>query len=248
MVATLIAPNGLDTPKVAGGDVVGIWDDSQLFTRYRVGLTFVGKVMGGVPQKPEIIESWLRQRILGGDEELRLQLLKTLDDLDIEVPTDATREDIIEAAKKVAASRNGNTFRRDERGLFLADYQIKALFKECTNILFAGDRWGVTKKGPKSFLAERVFVDEPAIHMDRFDPDGTHLQVGQVSGPKGPRSTLTYYDYCEGATISFTVSSLNDCITLDQWKQILLLGQREGLGALRSMGYGQFRVTAFDRV
>jgi hypothetical protein len=254
METTLIAPNGVDTHQIERASVTGIWDDSDLFTRYRVSLTFVGKVMGGVPQKPEIIESWLRQRILGGDEELRLQLLKTLDDLDIEVPADATREDIIEAAKKVAASRNGNTFRRDDQGLYLSDYQLKALLKECTAILYPGGngegthKWGVTKKGPRSYLAERVFVDEPAIHLGRLEPDGTHLQVGQVSGPKGPRSTLTYYDYVEQATISFTISSLEDCIKPDQWKRILLLGQREGIGALRSMAYGQFRITAFDRV
>lgn len=228
--------------------VVGIWDDTTLFTRYRVSLAFSGWVMGGVPQKPEIIESWLRQRILGGDEELRLQLLKTLNDLEIEVPADATREDIIDAAKRIAASRNGNTFRRDVDGLFLAAYQVKALLKESTNILFAGERWGVTKKGPKSFLAERVFVDEEQIHMERTDPDGTHMQIGQITGPKGPRSTLTYYDYCDRPAISFTVSSLRDCITLDQWKDILLAGQRLGLGALRSMGYGQFKVTGFDKL
>lgn len=254
MVATLTSPNGtdriteFDLDDLHRADVAGIWDDSDLFTRYRVSLTFAGRVMGGVPQKPEIIESWLRRTLIGGDEELRMQLLKTLDDLDIEVPLNPTREEIVEAANKVAATRNGNTFRRNDQGLYLSDYQIKALFKECTNILFAGDRWGVTKKGPKSFLSERVFVDESKIHLGRGEADGVHLQVGQVSGPKGPRSTLTYYDYCENATVHFTVSSLNDCITLDQWKKILLLGQREGIGALRSMGYGQFRVTAFDRV
>lgn len=254
MVATRIAPNGVDTHQDGSNDIVGLWDDADLFTRYHVSATFVAKVMGGVPQKPEIIESWLRQRILGGDEELRVQLLKTLDDLDIEVPTDATREEIIEAAKQVAATRNGNTFRRDEHGLFLADYQAKAMLKECTAILYPGGnvagshKWGVTKKAPRSYLAERVFVDEAAIHLGRLEPDGTHLQVGQVSGPKGPRSTLTYYDYCERATIAFTVSSVEDCIKPDHWRRILLLGQREGVGALRSMGYGQFRVTAFDRI
>ena len=228
--------------------VTGIWDDDDLFTQYRVSLQFTNEVMGGVPQKPEIIESWLRQRILGGDEELRLALIKTLDDLDIDVPADATREDVIEAAQEMAATRNGNTFRRDENGLFLAAYQIKAALKESTNILFAGERWGVTKKGPKSYLAERVFVDEERVHLGRLEPDGTHMQVGHVTGPRGRRSTLTYYDYCVQPEITFTVSSLQDSITFDQWKDILRTCQREGIGALRSLGYGQFRITGFDKL
>src|SRR5215831_5516331 len=125
--------------------VAGIFDPARLYTRYRVALTFTGLVFGGIPQKPEIIESWLRERVLGGDEELRLMLLKTLDDLDIEVPVDATREQIIEAAKKVAATRNGNTFRRNGLGLCLAAYNPKAMLKEATNIVFPfanGHRFG----------------------------------------------------------------------------------------------------------
>lgn len=245
----------METTAILSEPVVGIWDDTGLFTRYRVCLAFTDRVMGGIPQKPEIIESWLRQRIMGGDEELRLQLVKTLQDLEIEVPAAATREEIIEAAKKIAATRNGNTFRRDANGLFLANYQIKAMLKEATAILFPGGqgegthKWGVTKKSPRSYLAERVFVDEDGIaHLGRMEPDGTHMQIGQVNGPKGPRSTLTYYDYCERPTITCTVSSLQDSIKPEHWRDILLLGQRLGIGAIRSLGYGQFRVTAFDKV
>lgn len=236
--------------------VVGIFDDTdrELFTRYRVGLTFNQWVMGGVPQKPELIESWLRQRIIGGDDELRVQLLKTLEDLQYDIPPNATHEQILEAIKEVAQQRNGNTFRRNADGLFLAAYQVKALLKECCAILFPGGqgagthKWGVTKKSPRSYLAERVFIDELTIPLGRMEPDGTHLQIGQVNGPRGPRSTLTYIDYCDRASIQFTVASLQDSITADQWRELLVTGQREGLGALRSMGYGTFKVTAFDKL
>lgn len=229
--------------------ITGIFDaaDAEVFTRYRVAATFTHWVMGGIPQKPEIIESWLRQRVLGGDDELRTMLLKTLDDLDYEIPAEATHEEILEAVKQVAQQRNGNTFRRNDQGLFLNDYQVKAMLKEATNILYAGERWGTTKKGPKSYLSERVFVDELQIPLGRKEPDGTHLQIGQVSGPKGPRSTLTYVDYCEQPSITFTVSSLHDCIDREKWIELLVLSQRLGLGALRSLGYGTFKVTGFDK-
>ena len=227
---------------------VSIFADEAVFTQYRIALTFTDKVMGGVPQKPEIIESWLRTRILGGDEELRLSLVKTLEELEIDVPHDATREEIIEAAGKMAKTKSGNTFRRNAEGLYLNDYQVKAMLKECTNILFAGERWGSTKKGPKNAVSEWLFVREQHIPLGRIDPDGVHTQVGHVNGPQGPRSTLTYYDYCDQPSIGFTISSVGDRVTQDQWAKVLTLGQRIGLGALRSMGYGQFCVVAFDRV
>lgn len=243
MSAATISPNGSTTTAP-----VSIFADTSVFTKYRVSIAFTDLVMGGVPQKPEIIESWLRSRILGGDEEMRIQLIKTLDDIGIEVPADATREQVIEAANTMAAMRQGNTFRQDDRGMCLGDYQIKALYKEATNILFAGQRWGATKKGPKNAMAEWVFVDEKRIPLGRIQPDGVHTQVGHVTGPKGPRSTLTYYDYCERAECSFTVSSLEDRVERGQWERILIAGEKLGLGALRSLSHGQFVVTAFDRL
>ncbi len=239
------------TPPISAplAPVVGIWDDGGTFTKYRVTLTFVDKVMGGVPQDPNIIEGWLRKKFTGdGDAEIRAAMFRTLDELGVDVDTEMTMEQLYEVAKRAAATQKGNTFFRDEFGLYLSAFQVKAMFKECTNIQFAGERWGTTKKGPKNYLAERVFVDDHRVYLGRDEPDGTHLQIGQVTGPKGPRSTLTYYDYALGASASFVVSSLHDCITPAQWREILVLGQKIGLGAIRSLGHGQFRVTAFDRL
>jgi hypothetical protein len=59
---------------------------------------------------------------------------------------------------------------------------------------------------------------------------------------------LTYYDYCERASIAFTVSSVENRVTREQWERILVLGEKLGLGALRSLSHGQFCVTAFDQL
>lgn len=242
--------------------ITGIWDaeEAKLFTRYRVSLTFTGRVMGGVPQKPEMIEGWLRQRITGGDEEVRQMMVKTLEELGVEVAGGMSMEELKEAAKQVAAQQHGNTFRRDEQGLFLAAYQPKAGLKENTAILYPYQtmKMGPTKKAARAFLAERVFIDEERIHLHRIgpdgehiaihEPDGMHLQIGHISGPKGPRSTLTYYDFVEQPSVTFTVSSLQDMIPAEMWRDIFLAMQRNGIGALRSMGYGAFKVIGFTRV
>jgi len=241
--------------------VVGIFDavDTNLFTKYRVKATFTDLVLGGVPQKAEIIDAWLRKRLKLTDErdEIMQEVANTLRETGVPFDGTETDEDIIEASKKVMGVRQGNTFRRDSLGgLYLSNYQAKSMLKEATNISFAGAKneegkrigWGPTKKGPKAFLAERVFVDEQRVYLGRQEPDGTMTQIGHVTGPQGPRSTLTYIDYCVQPHIEMTVSSFQDSITDSQWFTILELSQRLGLGALRSMSHGQFKVTAFDRL
>lgn len=235
-------------------EVHGIWDaeESKLFAKYRVSFTFTGRVMGGVPQKPEAIEGWIRQRITGGDLELRQLMNETLIDLGAELPEDPTLDEIKAATKHFVAENHANTFRRDANGLFLAEYQIKAGLKENVAILFPynnkANRMGPTSKAARSFWAERVFVDEPRIYLGRTHPDGTHLQVGHVTGPKGARSTLTYYDFCEQPSVTFTLSSMQDMVKPEMWRDVLMGMQRNGIGAIRSLGFGQFKVTAFDKL
>jgi len=249
---TAVMTNGHAT--IDAGRPVSVFDDRSVFSKYRVHVTFADgagyptRVMGGVPQNPDIIEGWLRTRLMGGDAELKLQVVRTLEELGVDVPEMASADEMIEAAKIVAKERNGNTFWRRDGELCLADYQVKACLKECANILYAGDRWGATRKGPKSAVAEWVFVDETRIPLGRMEPDGVHTQAGSVSGPQGKRQILTYYDYVEGANVAFTFSVTDDRLTMDQWARVLVQGQKIGLGAVRSLSYGQFLVTEFERV
>ena len=241
--------------------VVGIWEHQagSLYTTYRVELRFVDLVMGGHPKDPNVIEAWLQTRVMGGDEVIRQRLVEALADIDVEVPTDATKEEIIAATKAIAATRTGQGFRQNADGLCLARYNVVAMLKESTAILYpyeavkagvpgSGCAWGKTRKAPRSFLAERVNVREFRIPLGRIEPDGTHMQIGHISGPKGKRSILAYVDYCVQPSITFTISSVDDAITAEQWQKILLCGQERGLSAMRSQGYGQFKVIGFDRL
>lgn len=237
---------------------------TSLFTTYRVALTFTGKLMGGVPKDPKIIEGWLRSKAgISDTDEVRQALIRTLVELGADVSGGETFDELVAASEALAAQRSTNGFKRDERGLFIEARQVKAMLKESVNILFAGERWGRTKKGPKSFTAERVFVrgvhdDTPErIHLDRAEPDGVEMVIGHVTGPQGPRSTLGYHEYAEHAHIEFLVDStdkapggatVEDCIDAEHWPLIWVHAQANGLGALRSQGHGQFAVTAFDRV
>lgn len=224
-------------------------DRTRLFTHYRVAIQFRDKIMGGTPKDPKIIEGWLRSKAGVTDEtEILNMTRRTLEQLGLELPEDATIEDMIAASEQIAAVKSTNGFLRGPFGLYIPGRYVKAMLKECTNVLYAGERWGPTKKGPKNYLAERVFCVEDEIYLGRDEPDGIEMVIGHVTGPQGPRSTLGYHEYCERATTAFTVMSLNDCISADQWAELFELAQEEGLGALRSQQHGRFDVTDMARV
>lgn len=231
---------------------------ADLFTSYRVELTFRARLMGGVPKDPKVIEGWLRSKAgISDTEEVRQALLRTLIELGADVSGGETFDELVAASEALAAQRSTNGFKRDAGGLYIEARQVKAMLKESVNILFAGERWGRTKKGPKSYAAERLFIRPDRIHLDRQEPDGVEMVIGHVSGPQGQRSTLGYHEYVEHASIAFTLDStdaapgsgtVEDCVASEHWPLIWMHAEANGLGALRSQGHGQFAVTAFDRL
>jgi hypothetical protein len=221
-----------------------------LFTRYRIDIEFRNKIMGGIPKRADVIEGWLRARAgVTQQEELLAATRRTLLDLGLELPETATLDEMIEASKVMAAEKSTNGFKVDPgAGLYVETRQIKAAFKESCNVLFAGERWGVTKKGPRAFLAERVFVEGDIVPLGRTEPDGVDMVIGHVVGPQGPRSTLTYHEYVQQARCSFVVMSANDCISADQWGLLLQHSAENGIGALRSQGHGRYDVLDVTRL
>lgn len=223
-------------------------DGSDIFTVYEVEATFREKIMGGVPMRRNVIEGWIKAGTGIEDvEERRRLMLKTLIEMGVDVHEGMSDEEIDAAAEKMAESHT-NGFKRDETGLYIEGRQIKAMLKESVNILYAGDRWGKTRKGPRSFVAERLFPQDERIYLGRKQADDVALVVGHVSDAAGKRSTLAYHEYVERAVITFRLEMLRDELTQQQWREIFLHAERNGLGALRSQGHGQFRVTRFERV
>jgi len=223
---------------------------STLFHRYHVRLKFRDKVMGGVPKDPKLIEGWLRAKAGITDvEEVRMALLRTLGELGAEVSPSMTYEEVEAAAEKIAGTKETSGFKVDAtNGLYIESRQMKAALKEATNILYAGERVGPTKKGARSFLAERVFPTPDHLYLGRTAPDGIEMMVGHVSGPQGPRSTLGYHEYVRQAVIECDVLVARDAIPGEWWPDLWALMEEGGMGALRSQGYGKFDVLAWDKV
>lgn len=241
---------------------MGIFDNhADVFTTYRAQIRFRDKIMGGTPKDPRIIMGWIKTR-MGIDEieELKRQTVLTLLDLGVEnVTPDMTIEQLELAAEKFAGTRQTNGFKIDPTiGLYIESRTLKAMIKENINILFAGETWlkrpaGAVEgayrgKGPRSAVAERVFVDPDKMALGRTEPDGVDLFIGHTVGPKGPQSNLTYYEYVSSATVDFEVKITRDFMTMNQWAELWVQSQENGLGALRSQGFGRFDILAFDKV
>lgn len=239
---------------------MGIFDEqSNVFSRYAVRLEFRDRIMGGVPKDPKVIQGWLKARAgIEEERELAQMAARTLTENGADLPVTGSQIAEMDAAEiydlmdsvsdEYAASKNTNGFKMDDEGLYLEDRQVKAMLKESTNILFAGERWGRTKKGPKSFVAERVFIRPQRLHLDRDEPDGVELVVGHVSDAGGKRSTLTYHEYAERPALEFEVEVVRDELTQDQWMDLWTHAQENGLGALRSQSYGKFDIEKWQKL
>lgn len=236
---------------------MGIFADRvNLYTTYSACLQFQDKIMGGTPRDPKLVMGWLKARM--GVDDLERQRVLTIQTLvesgALEGKTQAERDiltldQLEEIAEKMGESRQVNGFKRDpEQGLYIESRTVKAMLKECTNILFAGEKWGVTRKGPKSMVAERLFVEPDHIYLGVDSPTGVEMFVGHVTGPQGPKSTLTRYEYVYQPRITFDVKVVKDFITDEQWAELWELAQKNGLGSLRSQGYGCFDIEAWDEV
>lgn len=227
---------------------------TEVFTRYGVTLQFRSRVLGGIPKDPKLIEGWLRSKAgIDDAEEVRQAMLRTLIELGAEVTPDMTFEQLEEASNHLAAVKQTQGFKLDGGGLFVEDRQVKAMLRESVNILYAGERWGTTKKGPKNFFNERVFVDPERIHFTRDgqpvkEPDGVELMIVHIEDARGRRSSLAYHEYLERVEMSFDVIVLQNLIEAHRWPELWIHAEENGFGASRSQSFGRFDVTRWERL
>lgn len=230
----------------------------EAWTRYRATLQFTGRLVGGSPSDPKLIEGWYQSKLGITDESQKREFIKRqLAEVHGLDPTVATDADILKAVDESIIEQKAQVFKRTPDGLpYIEGRHVKAMLKEATNIAAPfPEKWGrktntkgnlVGGKTPKAFVAEVVWVPEqPYVVGD--DSDGFDLAVGHVpDGFGGTRSTLGYFEYLDRPTVEIVMEVLDDCITAEQWARVWSVAERNGLGARRSQGAGQFLVTAWS--
>lgn len=216
------------------------------FEKYDVELQFVGKLYGGCPKAPAVIQAWLATRFKESKKDL---------------------EDVVEKTKSEIAEETEEKawvgFKSDKKnGIFVEPRQLKAMFKETANTL------GITKgKGSyarKQVLQHGFFVtgydeDPQKIYVKKNgqclkEADGVDEKAIQVMTMRGQRSCLKKSDYIEGGTIKFGIKSIIPReLKGSQFKEsdirdCLELGQESGIGANRTQESGKFKVVKFEKV
>jgi hypothetical protein len=238
--------------------------EDEMFERTSVELVFLDRLVGGTPKDPKLVQGWLRKGMgLSDEQELRERTRQTLlelvgdDDETRKALTEAeTMEQIIEASERLAAELQTQGFKRNENGdPYIEGRQVKAGIKESVNVLFAKEKWGRTGKGPKNYTAERVFIDTDKIVVGTAEDVSVDLAVGHITGPNGPQSTIGYFEFVTAPVVSFEVlqlvsngHSVENALDLETFGKVWAHMQHNGLGAMRSQGFGRFVVTKFETV
>jgi len=227
---------------------------------YRVTIEFTGRLIGGAPSDPQLVEGWMARNLgIKEPEQLQRWTQKHLAEVQGINPAEATMDEIEKALAEGAIEKKAQVFKRTPDGQpYIEGRQIKAGIKEWTNIAFPyPTKWGqkrntkdnlVGGKTPVDFVAERVWVPEQPIIVAE-DTDGIDLAVGHPRDPRTgqKRANLTYHEYVIQPEISLEIQVLDDCIEQEQWARIWVTGERNGIGARRSQGAGQFVVTEWRK-
>ena len=216
----------------ASGLIGGLWK------YYKVKLRFRSRCYGGVPKNKDMIRGWLEAKMgSGGDTDKLIA---------------RTEEEIVIAVDD-AEKQSWCGFKIDvPHGLYIEGRQVKACLKESANIL--REKIGIIAF--KARLAERVFVLEDRIFLDRQEPDGSVERPIHVMTRQGPMTALKKADYVERAAVDFTLKALDSPMVMSGSKNrvppsvylpvILELAQEMGLGADRSQENGKFEVVEFE--
>lgn len=233
---------------------MGCFDSqAELFQFYRSTLQFTNMLAGGVPKDPAIVEKWLRHKAgIEKEQEIRNAMIRTLRELYPELEEMDDFDQIIEASRELQSEQSLQGFKQDDNGLYIESRQVKAMIKECTNALYGRqEKWGPTKKGPKSFVAENVFVTPDRIHLDRDGPDSVEMFITHTH--RG--SSLGLVELVEEPRIEFAVKftpfAHERLLGKDKgirWARIATLAQENGLGAMRSQGFGKFEWVEWEEV
>lgn len=221
------------------------------FTRYRVELQVLDKIIGGIPKDPDTIRKWIESRIAQGAD---LTLQQTVNET-VAAMTEATGEppavgDVIDGVARQI--EGGNGFKFVDGQLVYEGRCMKSAFKEASNVAYPGTSWpgkpeGV-RKGLMRYLAERVFVEDQYIPLGVAEASGTEQRIKHIIGPQGPRSAINVVDYVTKPKLTFTVAVLDDFLPAKAWARIWQCAEEIGIGADRARSDGKFELLAWDRL
>jgi hypothetical protein len=210
--------------------------DKKLYDIFEVGIRFRDRVYGGIPKSKELIELYIKSKF--GEENMDLAD-KVKKEMDVKETLD-----LEEQMEKVTTG-----FRVKNKSPHLADYQIKAMIKQCATRL----RITTKKRGSKNDITDGMFVTKRIFFYGQNEkkiegPLEVEDFCGHVMTRQGKRSILKSSEYVEKAYAIFTIRVIKNAVLSEKnLKEMLLLGQEIGLGSNRSFEKGKFDLLSFKK-
>ena len=202
-----------------------------MYRKYRVSIQIRNRIVGGIPKNIETLKAMVRGSTL--PPEMQKPMVEKIAD-----EVDATPEE----------PPTLTTFKKDEKGLYIEERQVKALLKEAASVKQLTKKWGL-----RDGIQHGLFIKPECIHM--FDAnkkliteitDTFYAPVHIKNSPKGPRSAIKSGDFVSKPLLeTFEVWLATPVITDEEVKLMFTLGQEIGLGANRSQSEGKFDLVEF---
>jgi len=216
-----------ESGEVQGFDASGalIYIESSIF---KVRIQLIEKMLGTTPADPEKYKEWIE----------RFKPIEINEDESANVA-----DQKLDALQRELAG--WTTFLRDDKGIFLYDYQIKGFFKDAGNTM--KEQLGVTALKKK--MTYFVFPEPRKIYLGKDKPDGMMERPMRGQTKQGEQTFLVRSDYInEGTIIDFNVRVLKGPVTERHIRTVLEYGKYYGLLRWRNGGWGRFAVLEFERI
>lgn len=222
------------------------------FKHYEVEIKMRDKLLGGIPWDSRFemnfdVHAWVQEQVRKLREKITSQGAKEKGDK-ILIDPKLTDEEL---EKYVKVPPHTTFHISDEGKICLEEKNIKGLLKECVNTVYGRGRKstltgklvvrGVFMKPPKIVLGDTVNGTLKGI-------DGTLRRPVHAITPMGPRTSLQDVDFMHKTTLKFTLLVAAAEINLELLKGLLMLGQEQGLGAVRSQGYGKYDLVSIKEL
>jgi hypothetical protein len=219
----------------------------EAFETYKVEI-LLKDLVGGRPKTKKMIKSWVNATCKKKSAEERQKII----DAHVSMLGEITEEKADDQAIVFARMPDGQ--------LAIEGRQVKAMLKEagniCKEIVPAGRvKEGAPKEGVtalRSKVADKMFVVEDYIPLNRTEPDETLEKPIHVMTPQGPRDSIKKIEILRDVPVTFTIKRRRgpDRTGVPEKAMLAILdyAQTSGLGADRSQGRGQFEVINVERI
>jgi hypothetical protein len=240
---------------------------------YRFATTWrVSHIVGGTPSDPDVGLGFIKSKMAGSDALIQETVAQMVAERGMEPEVAAREADklrhlngflrdetglyhpgrcikaCIKEATSVAFAAGKLIPTREQRASdSTSDRARKAAAAPSPNADMSNS-WGRTHKGILGFVAEHVCVPSDPVHFTR---DGKPILEADLVTQKFVHTFqgngIQYEEVIIEADLSFTIYC-DYPFTEEQWAMVLLTAERQGTGASRSQGQGQFIVTEWQRL